>query len=103
MGRGAFYTGRSCTVRSSGQYRRENVGMSNERRVRIPPAECPRFPEEGSSAQGKSGPKPRTKVVGDGQQVKIPVPPIIVIRDVVTQKDRQAHYWMCVQMSRESM
>jgi hypothetical protein len=49
--------------------------MSNERRVRIPSAENLRFPEEGSSAQGKSGPKLRTKVVGDGQQVKIPVPP----------------------------
>ena len=49
--------------------------MSNERWVRIPSAENLRFPEEGSSAQGKSGPKPRTKVVGDGQQVKIPVPP----------------------------
>ena len=67
--------GRSDTVRSRGQHTRENVGMSNERRVRIPSAENLRFPEEGSSAQGKSGPKPRTKVVGDGQQVKIPVPP----------------------------
>ena len=59
-------------------YRRENVGMSSERQVRILPAENLRFPEEGSSAQGKSGPKPRTKVVGDGQQVEIPVPPKIV-------------------------
>ena len=62
--------------------------MSNERRVRIPSAENLRFPEEGSSAQGKSGPKPRTKVVGDGQQVNIPVPPKFVIRDVMTQKER---------------
>ncbi len=57
---------------------RENVGMSSERHVRIMPAESPRFPEEGSSSQGKSGPKPRTKVVGDGQQVNIPVPPKFV-------------------------
>ena len=49
--------------------------MSSERQVRILPAENPRFPEEGSSTQGKSGPKPRTKVVGDGQLVEIPVPP----------------------------
>ena len=49
--------------------------MSSERKVRILPAENLRFPEEGSSAQGKSGPKPRTKVVGDGQLVEIPVPP----------------------------
>jgi len=46
--------------------------------VRILTAENLRVPEEGSSTQGKSGPKLRTKVVGDGQQVKIPVPPIIV-------------------------
>ena len=44
--------------------------MSSVRQVRILPAENLRFPEEGSSTQGKSGPKPRTKVVGDGQQVK---------------------------------
>ena len=51
--------------------------MSSERQVRILPAENPRIPEEGSSTQGKSGPKPRTKVVGDGQQVDIPVLPYI--------------------------
>ena len=77
-GRGALCTGRSYTERSGGLYTRENVGISSARQVRILPAEYPRFPEEGSSSQGKSGPKPRTKVVGDGQQVKIPVPPNIV-------------------------
>ncbi|KXG73665.1 hypothetical protein AN619_30030 [Thermotalea metallivorans] len=51
--------------------------MSSERWVRIPPVESLRVPEEGSSTQGKSGPKPRTKVVGDGEQVEIPVPPKI--------------------------
>ena len=56
-------------------YRRENVGMSSVRQVRILPTEYLRFPEEGSSAQGKSGPKPRARAVGDGQQVEIPVPP----------------------------
>ena len=61
-----------------GLYRRENVGMSSERQVRILPAENLRFPEEGSSAQGKSGPKPRARAVGDGQQVNIPVLPMIV-------------------------
>ncbi len=78
FGRGASYTGRSGTVRNRGLYRRENVGMSSERQVRILSAENLRFPEEGSSAQGKSGPKPRAKAVGDGQQVEIPVPPRIV-------------------------
>ena len=52
--------------------------MSSERQVRILPAENLRILEEGSSAQGKSGPKPRTKVVGDGQLVEIPVPPKVV-------------------------
>ena len=49
--------------------------MSSVRQVGILPAENPRFPEEGSSPQGQSGPKPRAKAVGDGQQVEIPVPP----------------------------
>ena len=44
-----------------------------KRRVRIPPVESLRIPEEGSSSQGKSGPKPRLKSVSDGQQVEIPV------------------------------
>ena len=48
--------------------------MSNERGVRIPSIESLRFPGEGSSAQGKPGPKPRPKGVGDGQLVDIPVP-----------------------------
>ena len=78
VGRGASCTGRSGTVRDRGLYRRENVGMSSERKVRILSAENLRIPEEGSSAQGKSGPKPRAKAVGDGQLVEIPVPPKIV-------------------------
>ena len=52
--------------------------MSSVRRVRIPSAENLRFPEEGSSAQGQSGPKPRSRDVGDGQLVEIPVPPKVV-------------------------
>ena len=59
-------------------YTRENVGMSSESKVRILAAENLRFPEEGSSSQGKSGPKPRTAVVGDGHQVDIPEPLTIV-------------------------
>ena len=49
--------------------------MSSESQVRILATENLRFPEEGSSTQGKSGPKPRANAVGDGQQVEIPVPP----------------------------
>ena len=56
--------------------------------MRISPAENLRFPGEGSSAQGKSGPKPRPKGVGDRQSVDIPIPPITVIRNGMTQKDK---------------
>ena len=52
--------------------------MSSESEVRIFAVESLRFPEEGSSAQGKSGPKPRARAVGDGQLVEIPVPPKVV-------------------------
>ena len=62
--------------------------MSSERGVRIPSTECLRFPEEGSSAQGQSGPKPRPKGVGDGQQVDIPVPPPHHLSNGGTQEDR---------------
>ena len=54
--------------------------------MRISPAENLRFPGEGSSAQGQSGPKPRPKGVGDGQLVDIPVPLLSVNSDGVTQK-----------------
>jgi hypothetical protein len=66
------------TVRTCGQHISENAGMSSESEVRIFTAENLRFPGEGSSAQGKSGPKLRPKGVGDGQQVDIPVPPMLV-------------------------
>ena len=52
--------------------------MSSESKVRIFTVENLRVPGEGSSSQGKSGPKLRLKSVGDGQQVKIPVLPLIV-------------------------
>jgi hypothetical protein len=65
--------GRSGIVRYRGRKRRENVGMSSESEVRIFTIGSPRIPEEGSSAQGKSGPKPRPKGVGDGQSVEIPI------------------------------
>ena len=63
------------SVSERGLQGRENVGMSSESKVGIFTIGSPRFPEEGSSAQGKSGPKPRPKGVGDGQQVDIPVAP----------------------------
>ena len=66
-------TGRTCGRDSS-----ENAGISSESKVRIFTVESLRFPGEGSSAQGKSGPKLRPEGVGDGQQVDIPVPPMLV-------------------------
>ena len=50
--------------------------MSSENYVGIIMAENLRVPGEGSSAQGKSGPKERPKSVSDGQQVEIPAPKI---------------------------
>ena len=70
-----MYTGRSDTGRSRGLYRRENAGISSESGARNSAVESLRIPGEGSSAQGKSGPKARPKGVADGQQVENPVLP----------------------------
>ena len=64
------------TERTCGRDRRENAGISSERMVRIHPVESLRFPGEGSSAQGKSGPKERPRGVSDGQQIKISALPM---------------------------
>ena len=61
--------------------------MSSESHARNMAVESPRFPGEGSSAQGKSGPKVRTEVVADGKQVEIPAPPR---NEAVTQKDNSS-------------
>ena len=50
------------------------------KRVRIPFAESLRFPGEGKSAQGESGPKARPKGVADGRPVNIPAPCVEVER-----------------------
>ena len=76
-------TGKTCGRGSS-----ENAGISSESEVRIFTVESLRFPGEGSSAQGKSGPKLRPRGVGDGQQVEIPVLPLLVKREVGTQGDK---------------
>ena len=64
--------GRRYTERNTGRSRRENAGMSSENYVRIIMAENLRFPEEGSSAQGKPGAKARPRGVVDAHTVKIP-------------------------------
>ena len=63
-------------MRTAGLVGSENAGISSAREVRIFPTVCLRVPGEGSSSQGKSGPKTRPRGVVDGQQVYIPVPPI---------------------------
>ena len=68
-------TGRSRTERGGGLYSRENAGISSESVARNHAVESLRFPGEGSSAQGKSGPKSRPNGVDDGQSVDIPIPP----------------------------
>ena len=70
-----MYTSRSRNGSGDGLYTRENAGISSERGARNSSVESLRIPGEGSSAQGKSGPKPRSIDVGDGQQVDIPVLP----------------------------
>src|SRR5680860_852726 len=67
------YAGEAAGEPSRGRVSSENAGMSSERGGRNPSAECPRVPGEGSSAQGKSGPKARPRGVVDGRQVDIPV------------------------------
>ena len=80
IGRGAMYTGRSVTGRTRGLYRRENAVISSESGARNSAVESLRFPGEGSSARGKSGPKRRPKGVRDGQQVEIPVLPRVTMQ-----------------------
>ena len=58
--------GRSTTGRTCGRGNRENAGISSESKVRIFTVESLRIPGEGSSAQGKSGPKARLRSVADG-------------------------------------
>ena len=60
------------TERTCGLYSSENAGMSSENYVRIVMVENLRFPEEGSSAQGKPGAKARPKGVVDAHTVEIP-------------------------------
>ena len=54
--------------------------------MRIFTVESLRVPEEGSSSQGKSGPKVRPKGVADGYQVEIPELPMHVVNTAGTQE-----------------
>ena len=72
-----MYTSRSYSGSGNGLYTRENAGISSESEARNLTVESLRIPGEGSSTQGKSGPKSRPKGVDDGQLVDNPVPPRI--------------------------
>ena len=75
-----MYTSRSHSGSGDGLYTRENAGISSESEARNLTVESLRIPGEGSSAQGKSGPKSRPKGVDDGQLVENPVPPIAIMK-----------------------
>ena len=62
--------------------------------MRILSTESLRVPGQRSSSQGKSGPKPRQKSVGDGQQVEIPVLVMNVLIDGVTQEGKSSGCWL---------
>ena len=64
--------GGSMSGSTCGLYASENAGMSSENYVRIIMVENLRFPEEGSSAQGKPGAKARPQGVVDAHTVEIP-------------------------------
>ena len=63
--------------------------------MRILSAVSLRFPEEGSSAQGQSGPNARPKGVADGYQVNIPELPRKRYYDGETQEASPAYDWKC--------
>ena len=84
-----MYARRSRIERGGGEHTRENAGISSASKVRNFAIESLRFPGEGSSTQGKSGPKLRAKAVDDGQQVEIPAPPRSDKTEAMTQRDSQ--------------
>src|SRR5262245_44321263 len=64
------------------------------RRARTPPAESLRFPEQGQSAQGKSGPKSRPKGVDERADRLIFLHRLErALSDGVTRKDRHTDDW----------
>ena len=56
-----------------------------------PTAECPRFPGEGPSSQGQSGPKGRPPGAPEGRQVDIPAPRAAGAR--ATAPEGPAGFW----------
>ena len=81
IGRRAFRTALKADREvSAGAYGRENGGMSNRTRSENLRHRKPKVSWAMSINPGLAGPKPRTKVVGDGQQVDIPAPVMVCTR-----------------------
>ena len=71
---------------------RDSVGISSVKTGENPVRRKTKVSNARSIRVGLVGPKPRPSGVGDGQQVNIPVPP--VVSDEGTQWGRPASYWM---------
>ena len=73
-GRGAFHGQRRLSVSTAGARGSENAGMSSENTGENPVRRKPKVSAAMFVSRRLGGPKPRTEVVGDGQQVDIPAP-----------------------------
>ncbi|KAJ6847346.1 hypothetical protein M6B38_278050 [Iris pallida] len=76
VGERSALEGSACASRC-GRSGSENVGLSNANIGENPMPRNLRVPPQGSSTEGESGPKIRPKGVVDGQQVNIPVLPLV--------------------------
>ena len=83
--------GEAGPARARGARGSEDAGTSSERGPRMPPADSPRFPGEGSSSQGQPGPKGKPEGAPDGRQVDIPAPR--KVGPGVTAAIRPAGFW----------
>ena len=94
-GRGAFYDRHKPDREDWSRVMEETLPAQVAiRRVRTPPAESLRFPEQGQSAQGKSGPKPRPKGVGERAARLIFLHRLErALSDGVTRKDTHTDDW----------
>lgn len=83
--------GEAGPARARGARGSEDAGTSSESGVGTPTAECPRFPGEGPSSQGQSGPKGRPPGAPEGRQVDIPAPRAAGAR--ATAPEGPAGFW----------
>ena len=94
-GRGAFHVTHTPDRKDWSRVMEETLPAQVAiRRARTPPAESLRFPEQGQSAQGKSGPKPRPKGVGERADRLIFLHRLErALSNGVTRKDRHTDDW----------